>query len=269
MKHLGDITKLQGAELPPVDVVVGGSPCQNLSVAGNRMGLEGSESRLFYDYVRVVKEMRDADRAKGRTDEFIRPRYLVFENVFGALNSNKGKDFQIILTEIARVARPDCPDVPIPERGGGPNQGASLEWASSVAPFPSPGDYTTDSFGEMPSMTTREIRYSEGLRNGVSESHLSQILEDCPLQKYYLSARACQGILKRAERRKKRIPLELEAALRRQAGFTMQEEMGGGWNSPYDNWRSPESDHGLHSDLCGQRTARHREPHLAGDEPDT
>lgn len=118
MKHLGDITKLQGAELPPVDVVVGGSPCQNLSVAGNRMGLEGSESRLFYDYVRVVKEMRDADRAKGRTDEFIRPRYLVFENVFGALNSNKGKDFQIILTEIARVARPDCPDVPIPERGG-------------------------------------------------------------------------------------------------------------------------------------------------------
>ena len=122
MKHLGDITKLHGAELPPVDVVVGGSPCQNLSVAGNRMGLEGSESRLFYDYVRVVKEMRDADRKRGRSDEFIRPRLLVFENVFGALNSNKGKDFQIILTEIARIARPDCPDVPIPE-GGWPKSG--------------------------------------------------------------------------------------------------------------------------------------------------
>ena len=119
IKHFGDITKLNGAELPVVDVICGGSPCQDLSVAGKRDGLAGERSGLFFDYIRIVKEMREHDRSVGRSDEFIRPRFLVFENVPGLLSSGspKGSDFQIALTEIVRIAEEDAPDVPMPKDG--------------------------------------------------------------------------------------------------------------------------------------------------------
>lgn len=77
MKHLGDITKINGAEIEPVDVITGGSPCQDLSVAGKRAGLAGARSGLFVEQIRIVKEMRKADELAGRTGEFIRPRYMV------------------------------------------------------------------------------------------------------------------------------------------------------------------------------------------------
>ena len=117
MKHVGDITKLNGAELPVVDVITGGSPCQDLSVAGKRAGLDGERSGLFMEQVRVVKEMREHDRSTGRADEFIRPRYMVWENVPGAFSSNGGKDFQAVLTEIVRISDPEAPDVPLPDKG--------------------------------------------------------------------------------------------------------------------------------------------------------
>ena len=72
--HLGDITKIHGYDIPPVDVITGGSPCQDLSVAGKRAGLEGERSGLFMEQIRIVKEMRERDRRNGRTDEHIRPR---------------------------------------------------------------------------------------------------------------------------------------------------------------------------------------------------
>lgn len=135
MKHYGDITKLHGDRLPVVDVVVGGSPCQDLSVAGKRSGLEGERSGLFYDYIRVVKEMRERDRATGRADEFIRPRFLVFENVPGLLSSGKpkGTDFQAVLTEIARIAEPECPDVPMPDK---------RKWAKSGCIYDEVGNWS-------------------------------------------------------------------------------------------------------------------------------
>ena len=108
MIHLGDITKLKGAEIPPVDVVTGGSPCQDLSVAGNRAGLAGERSGLFMEQIRVIKEMREHDRSTGRTDEFVRPRYMVWENVPGALSSNNGEDFRAVLEETAKVCDPDA-----------------------------------------------------------------------------------------------------------------------------------------------------------------
>ena len=74
MVHVGDITKLNGADLPPVDIICGGSPCQDLSVAGQRQGLSGSRSGLFMDQIRIIKEMRDADRKRGRTMDAVRPR---------------------------------------------------------------------------------------------------------------------------------------------------------------------------------------------------
>jgi len=110
MKHLGDITRLRGNSVPIVDVVTGGSPCQNFSVAGNRKGLGGDESALFYHQVRIVREMREHDRLSGRTGIFIRPRYMVWENVPGAFSSGslKGADFAAVLEEIIKIAEPDA-----------------------------------------------------------------------------------------------------------------------------------------------------------------
>ena len=118
MRHCGDITKLSGYDLEPVDVVTGGSPCQDLSVAGKRAGLEGERSGLFMEQIRIVKEMHERDRRNGVPDDLVRPRYMVWENVPGAFSSNGGKDFQAVLTEIIRIADKDAPDVPMPDRGG-------------------------------------------------------------------------------------------------------------------------------------------------------
>lgn len=121
MKNLGDITKINGYEIPIVDVVTGGSPCQDLSVAGARKGLEGERSGLFMEQVRVVKEMREHDKASGRADEFVRPRYMVWENVKGALSSpgkdRKGEDFKAVLEEVIRIAEPQAPDLSVPKNG--------------------------------------------------------------------------------------------------------------------------------------------------------
>ena len=88
MKHLGDITKINGAEIEIVDVITGGSPCQDLSIAGKRAGLAGARSGLFMAQIRIVKEMREHDRANGRrTGDMVRPRYMVWENVPGAFSS--------------------------------------------------------------------------------------------------------------------------------------------------------------------------------------
>ena len=99
MIHFGDITQIKGADVPLVDIVCGGSPCQDLSVAGKREGLAGARSGLFMEQIRVIKEMRDVSRKRvdAGTDEYIRPRYMVWENVPGAFSSNKGEDFRAVL----------------------------------------------------------------------------------------------------------------------------------------------------------------------------
>ena len=117
MKHLGDITKIDGHRVPITDVVVGGSPCQDLSVAGKRAGLAGERSGLYMEQIRVIKEMREQDALSGRADELIRPRYMVWENVPGAFSSNGGKDFAAVLEEAIRVAEPEAPPVSVPEKG--------------------------------------------------------------------------------------------------------------------------------------------------------
>lgn len=117
MIHLGDITKISGCDAPPVDVVIGGSPCQDLSVAGKRAGLAGARSGLFMEQIRIIKEMREADVRRGRTGKFIRPRFMVWENVPGAFSSNKGEDFRAVLEETIRVSEPEAPDVPLPAKG--------------------------------------------------------------------------------------------------------------------------------------------------------
>lgn len=117
MKHLGDITKINGAEIEIVDVITGGSPCQDLSIAGKRAGLAGARSGLLMEQVRIVKEMRQRDRANGRTGDMVRPRFMVWENVPGAFSSNKGRDFAAVLEEIIRIAEPEAPNIEVPEKG--------------------------------------------------------------------------------------------------------------------------------------------------------
>ena len=127
MLHVGDITKLNGADLPPVDIITGGSPCQDLSVAGARAGLAGARSGLFMEQIRIVKEMRDADERRGRTAHTVRPRYMCWENVPGAFSSGtpKGEDFRIVLEEIVRVKDSTC-SVPRPDSGTWESAGAII-----------------------------------------------------------------------------------------------------------------------------------------------
>lgn len=93
IKHLGDITKIDGTNIEPVDIVTFGSPCQDLSVAGKRAGLAGERSGLFMEAVRIIKEMRNT---YAESDKPIRPRFAVWENVPGAFSSNKGEDFRAV-----------------------------------------------------------------------------------------------------------------------------------------------------------------------------
>lgn len=132
MIHLGDITKIRGCVAPVVDVMIGGSPCQDLSIAGKRAGFSGERSVLFLDEIRVIKEMRYIDSLRGRTGEFIRPRFMVWENVPGAFSSNHGKDFGAVLTETVRVIEPKAPPVPVPEKGW-PTSGCLMGDGWSVA----------------------------------------------------------------------------------------------------------------------------------------
>lgn len=116
MRHLGDITKISGYTAPIVDCIIGGSPCQDLSVAGRREGLKGERSGLYMEQIRIVKEMRERDERNGRTDVDIRPRYMVWENVPGAFSSNKGEDFRIVLEELAKV-KDENAVIPLPDKG--------------------------------------------------------------------------------------------------------------------------------------------------------
>ena len=109
MNHIGDITMVNGAEITPVWCITGGSPCQDLSIAGKRAGIAGARSGLYMEQIRIVKEMREHDRSIGRTGELVRPRYMVWENVPGAFSSNFKDgfgDFGAVLEEAVRIAEP-------------------------------------------------------------------------------------------------------------------------------------------------------------------
>lgn len=145
MKHYGDITKINGADVPIVDIVCGGSPCQDLSVAGKRAGLAGERSGLFMEQIRIIKEMRNESIKQLRSSgsdvnlRLVRPRYMVWENVPGAFSSNGGEDFRAVLEETARVADENAV-IPKPsEKWGGAGcimgDGWSIAWRVHDAQF--------------------------------------------------------------------------------------------------------------------------------------
>lgn len=133
MRHIGDITGIDGGEVEPVDIITFGSPCQNLSVAGNREGLQGERSGLFHEAIRVIREMREKTHGQ-------KPRFIVWENVPGAFSSNGGEDFRTVLEEIAKVKDPGV-HIPRPENGrwGGAGEimadGYSIAWRVVDAQF--------------------------------------------------------------------------------------------------------------------------------------
>ena len=197
MIHLGDVSKVNGAEIEPCDVISFGSPCQDLSTAGKRAGLKHAEhgddettrSGLFMEAIRIIKEMRN--KTNGTY-----PTFAVWENVPGAFSSNKGEDFRVVLEEFCKICEPTA-EVPPVDRGGGLMQMSSWEtdgaWRTALS---------TLNTGEFP--------------NVVVESTLSAILEVNVPEKYYLSARACEGIIRRSERRGKPLPEMLKNALYQQ-----------------------------------------------------
>ena len=125
MIHLGDITKIDGSKILPVDVIIGGSPCQDLSIAGKREGLSGERSGLFMEQIRIIKE----NHKEYGTDY---PRFMVWENVPGALSSNKGEDFRIVLEETAKIAEADAV-IPRPPQGKWKNSGCIMGDGWSIA----------------------------------------------------------------------------------------------------------------------------------------
>ena len=132
MKHLGSVTDIKGDQIDPVDIITFGSPCQDLSVAGKQAGIhEGARSNLFFEAVRIIKEMREHDRSTGRTGFDVRPRFAVWENVPGAFSSGKGKDFQAVLQTLCEVSDPYV-SIPLVE-GGWSKSGCIVGKGYSVA----------------------------------------------------------------------------------------------------------------------------------------
>lgn len=135
MKHLGDITKIHGDQIEPVDCITFGSPCQDLSIAGRRAGLAGERSGLFMEAVRIIKEMRSSTNG-------LHPTFAIWENVPGAFSSNGGEDFRAVLEELARIEQPDV-SIPRPSsrRGRWSKAGAiagsgwSLAWRQLDAQY--------------------------------------------------------------------------------------------------------------------------------------
>ena len=108
MKHYGDISQMDGGKIEPVDIITFGSPCTDMSIAGRRAGLDGKQSVLFYQAIRIIQEMRDATHGKY-------PRYIVWENVPGAFSSNHGEDFKAVLEAVIGIKEPGA-QVPMPEK---------------------------------------------------------------------------------------------------------------------------------------------------------
>ena len=125
MKHYGDISAMDGGKIEPVDIITFGSPCQDMSVAGKRDGLDGKRSGLFYEAVRIIKEMRRATNGKY-------PRWICWENVPGAFSSNNGYDFKAVLEAVIGIAE-EGTEVPMPEKTGWPYADVYLGDGWSVA----------------------------------------------------------------------------------------------------------------------------------------
>lgn len=194
MKHLGSVTDICGGNIEPVDIITFGSPCQDLSIAGKRAGLDGNRSGLFREAIRIILEMLEATGWKY-------PRFVLWENVPGRYPQTEGK--------ILKPYSTNCCDLPgqislfDSAESGGALQGTEL-W---------PTDLSTRNTGECP--------------NADAEYTLAAILADDPPTRYFLSVRAMDGILSRASRRGKQLPELLVTAIAGMKEWWRQNPLGG------------------------------------------
>lgn len=200
MKHLGSVTEIKGSRIEPVDIITFGSPCQDLSIAGKRAGLDGARSGLFREAIRIIREMLNATGGKY-------PRFVIWENVPGALSSNGGKDFEVVLNELLHLREfaGGGADKPILQHG---------KWGASQTTELLPIELSTLNTGEFPSAG--------------AEYTLSAILVDNPPEWSLLSEKALNGILTRASRRGKKLPDLLLAAIHGMIEWWHQNPAGGG-----------------------------------------
>ena len=184
--QLGDIRKIKGDKIPPVDIICAGSPCQDLSVAGKREGLKGERSGLFRTANDIVSDMLNATKGEY-------PKYFIWENVLGAFSSNKGRDFQAVLSEITQA------DIPMPKSGRWARSGMVRSKRCHIA-----WRVLDAQYWGVPQHRERIFLIASFGNRGVD-------------RKYYLSPKACQGILRRAKARKKRLPELLYQVLKHQS----------------------------------------------------
>ena len=188
MAHLGDVTKLNGGDIPPVHIITFGSPCQNLSQIGNRAGLAGEKSSLFFHAIRIIREMREATNG-------IFPAIAVWENVMGAFFSNDRMDFRAVLSAFTAA------DISMP---------ASGRWAGAGMVR----GHTPDlAWRLMDAQHWQAPDWHDG-----SASLLWQTLEDNVPTKYFLSPAQCSQFLRLAEIAGCPPPAEIEALLLKQGG---------------------------------------------------
>lgn len=205
MKHLGSVTDIKGFLIEPVDIITFGSPCQDLSIAGKRAGLNGAKSGLFWEAIRIIWEMLLATGGKY-------PRFVIWENVPGALSSNKGKDFEVVLNELLHLR----------EFAGGRADQSILQhgkWGASQTTELLPIELSMLNGGESPSAG--------------AEYMLSAILVENPPEWSFLSEKALNGILNRASRRGKKLQDLLLTAIHGMIEWWQQNPAGGGQREAY------------------------------------
>lgn len=205
MKHLGSVTDIKGFLIEPVDIITFGSPCQDLSIAGKRAGLDGARSGLFWEAVRIIWEMLLATGGKY-------PRFVIWENVPGALSSNKGKDFEVVLNELLHLR----------EFAGGRANQSILQHGKGGA------SQTTELLPIESSMLNTGESPSAG-----AEYMLSAILVENPPEWSLLSEKALNGILNRASRRGKKLQDLLLTAIHGMIEWWHQNPAGGGQRGAY------------------------------------
>lgn len=199
MKHLGSVKDVRGDKIEPVDIITFGSPCQDLSIAGKRAGLGGGRSGLFWEAIRIIIEMLVATNGKY-------PRFVIWENVPGALSSNGGKDFETVLNELLRIRgfAGGRADKPILQHG---------KWGASQTTELLPIESSMLNTGESPSAG--------------AEYMLSAILVENPPEWSLLSEKALNGILTRASRRGKKLPDLLLTAIHGMIEWWHRGQQGG------------------------------------------
>jgi DNA (cytosine-5)-methyltransferase 1 len=217
--HLGDINKIGGSKITPVDIVCGGFCCQDLSCAGKMAGLHGERSGLFFQMTRIIREMMAA------TNNAL-PRYLIFENVPGLLSSAKGADFREVMDEIASLGFIADANI-LDAQEFGVAQRRKRVFIVCV----NRNHYNPAEFADVPNCRDKRMQKVLDAWNGetfhgiasrpheVHRRKLSEILESNVDEKYYLTAAACLGILRRVDAKGKEIPQLLRSALEQQAGL--------------------------------------------------